>query len=112
MKQTDRNKLFEYFRQEHLILLTDEDIDEVVILTEKSTIEHTTKIIKERVNNYRVINVILLAILNLLFPDKGMSFIFWIFILYNISHVIYTVIKKILDEQRILRGKGFSRGNK
>jgi hypothetical protein len=46
---------------------------------------------------YRFINVFLLAILNFAIPEKGMTYIVWIYIAYNLVHLIINIVKDKMD---------------
>lgn len=94
MKQTERNDLFNYFYEEHGVLLTSEEIDEIINRVSKSEKLDFEQVYGQRVNVYRMINVVIFCLLNLIFPSKAIETIVWIFVAYNIIHVIYSMIKR------------------
>lgn len=112
MKQSDRNKLYHHLKDEHFILTTDKDIDAILEIVNESTNDQFNSIIKKRLMLYRVINVVILSILVVLLPNFAIDYIMWIFISYNLIHVIYIAVKDKLNEIRILQKFRASRRNK
>ena len=105
MTQKDRNELFEHFYSEHNLLLTSGEITEIIKRVTKNDDDHSKRLLAYRINMYRLINVFLLVVLNVIFGDKGMNYIFWLFISYNLFHLIFNIVKSKLDGCKSRMGK-------
>lgn len=93
MTQKDKNKLFDYFKDQHDLLLTGNEIDEIINKIQNADNNHLTVLMQNKISLYRFINVVVFTLLNLLLPNKAISVIVWLFIGYNIVHIIINYIK-------------------
>lgn len=105
MTQKDRNELFDHFYKEHDLLLTSDEITEIINRITKNHYDYYKRIMTYRINVYRLINVFLLTVLNAIFGDKGMNYIVWLFISYNLFHLIFNIVKSKLDDRKSRMGR-------
>lgn len=91
MEEHDKNKLFKFFLNRHDLPLTQDEIDEIVAKISKYDDMHLVRIVIHRLNTYRIINVVLMTLLILpthLIAIKALPWMCYLFVLYNIIHVI------------------------
>lgn len=97
MTEHDNNKLFDFFKDEHDLLLTGKEIDEIVKKITKKDDNHYQRAMQYKINMYRLINIVILFCLNILLPEKGMTYVVWLFIAYNVIHLFINIIKDKMD---------------
>jgi len=97
MKQTDRNKIFDYFKREHLSLLTSRDIDVLIDLVKKPI----EKQWKKKTIKMIIVNRLVYAILTLICFAVVPKDEYWIFIagvfLFNVVSAIMLKIDSLKD---------------
>lgn len=98
MKQSDKNNFFEYFRENHDVLLTSSEIDAIIEIVEKSNQKHYLKFIQDKINKYRFINAVILGVLSFI-PEIGLRAVFWLFISYNLIHILVNYIKRKYEQR-------------
>lgn len=86
------NDLFKYFHKKHDLILTGKEIEDIVKKCKK---EDTVidRMIEEKILQYRVINLVVLLVVVLIAYDMAIRVILGIFVLYNLLHVIYGLVK-------------------
>lgn len=107
MTQSDKNKLFDFFREKHDLLLTGAEIEEIIKKIDKDNDKHYLRLVQNKINTYRFINVVLLSFLNfilpLIFPSIAITTVVWLFIIYNLVHLLINSIKDRKDARKQYR---------
>jgi len=85
------NKLFSFFQKEHALLLTEDEIDEIIYQVKKGDVPYVDQM-RSRINIYRTINVLILGALLLILPEYPLKWVVGLFLLYNLLHVLCSLI--------------------
>lgn len=93
MTQKDRNKLFDYFRNNHDLLLTENEIRKVIDKINDYEAHDWEIYMYRKIYGYRMLNVLIMVILFIVVPNDYISWVILLFVTYNIIHMAINKLK-------------------